>query len=183
MLKKIFTTSGLLGMALHGMAFVFIRLGMVAIALNIVLGTIHPLPVLQMASVAVGVASMVWILVRVVQSVVSGGDVIDRLHGLSQRTVGVFWLSLLGFVVWALAAMVWGSSVAPGMAAIWAGTVTVLLSYWLVREVWAVVPPVAVLESLLGLRPANGAGCVKNHDPRKTIDSINNHAKRVLIYL
>jgi len=73
MLKKIFTTSGLLAVALLGMAFVFIRLGIVAVALNIVLGVIHPLPVFQMASVAVCVASMLLILVRVVQSVVSGG--------------------------------------------------------------------------------------------------------------
>lgn len=136
MLKKIFTTSSLLAMALLGMAFVFIRLGLVAIALNVVLGTIHPLPVLQRASVAVCVASMVLILVRVAQSVVSGGGVIDRLHGLSQRTVGVFWLSVLGFVAWVLAAMLWGDSAAPVMAAIWASAVTVLLSYWLVREVW-----------------------------------------------
>ena len=79
-------------------------------------------------------------MVRVVQSVVSGGGVIDRLHGLNQRTVGVFWLSVLGFVTWALAAMVWGDSVAPVMAAIWASAVTVLLIYWLMREVWPAVP-------------------------------------------
>ena len=58
MLQKIFTTSSLLAVAFLGMSFVFIRLGMVAVALNIVLGAIHPLPVLQTASVAVCVASM-----------------------------------------------------------------------------------------------------------------------------
>lgn len=153
MLKKIFTTSGLLAVAFLGMAFVLIRLGMVAVALHVVLGVIHPLPVLQMASVAVCVASMVWIVVRVVQSVVSGGDVIDRLHGLSQRTVGVIWLSVLGFVAWALAAMLWGDSAAPVTAAIWASTVTALLSYWLVRDVWPAVPPMAIMEACLCLRP------------------------------
>lgn len=61
MLQKIFTTSSLLAVALLGMSFVFIRLGMVAVALNIVLGAIHPLPVLQTASVAACVASMVLI--------------------------------------------------------------------------------------------------------------------------
>lgn len=97
-------------------------------------------------------------LVRVVQSVVSGGDVIDRLHGLSQRTVGVFWLSVLGFVAWALAAILWGDSAAPVMAAIWASVVTALLGYWLVRDVWPAVPPLAVLESLLSLRPGKWVG-------------------------
>ena len=158
MLQKIFTTSSLLAVAFLGMAFVFIRLGMVAVALNIVLGVIHPLPVLQLASVAVCVASMVLILVRVVQPVVSGGDVIDRLHGLSQRTVGVFWLSVLGFVAWALGVMLWGDSAAPVMAAIWASTVTALLGYWLVRDVWPAVPPLAVLEILLSLRPGKWVG-------------------------
>ena len=158
MLRKIFTTSGLLAVALLGMAFVFIRLGIVAVALHVVLGAIHPLPVLQMASLAVCVASMLLILVRVVQSVVSGVAVIDRLQGLSQRTVGVFWLSVLGFVAWALAAMLWGDSAAAVMAAIWASTVTALLSYWLVRDVWPAVPPMAIMEAYLCLRPGKWVG-------------------------
>lgn len=140
MLKETLTTSGLLAVTLLGMAFVFIRLGIVAVALHVVLGAIHPLPVLQMASVAVCVA------------------VIDRLQGLSQRTVGVFWLSVLGFVAWALAAMLWGDSAAAVMAAIWASTVTALLSYWLVRDVWPAVPPMAIMEACLCLRPGKWVG-------------------------
>lgn len=135
MLKKILMKSGTLAVALLGMTFVFIRLGMVAIALYIVLGTIHPIPVLQMASVALCIATLVLLAVRVVHGVISGADVIDRLHGLSMRTRGVFWLSVACFLIWTLAAMVLGDSAALAVAMIWATSVIVLLSYFLVREV------------------------------------------------
>ena len=42
-------------------------------------------------------------------------------------------------------------------------TVCVASMVWiLVREVWAVVPPVAVLESLLSLRPGKWGGARQN---------------------
>ena len=135
MLKNILMTSGTLAVSLLGVTFVFIRLGMVAIALNIVLGKIHSIPVLQMASVALCIASLALLTVRVVHGVITGADVIDRLHGLSMRTRGVFWLSVACFLAWALAAMVLGDAAALAVAVIWATTVIVLLSYFLVREV------------------------------------------------
>lgn len=135
MLKKPLMKSGTLAVSLFGVTFVFIRLGMVAIALNIVLGTIHSMPVLQMASVALCIVTLALVAVRVVHGVFSGADVIDRLHGLSMRTRGVFWLSVACFLAWALAAMVRGDAAALAVAVIWATTVIVLLSYFLVREV------------------------------------------------
>jgi len=63
------------------------------------------------------------------------------------------------------------------VAALWACTVTVSVSDWLVREVWSAVTPLAVLESLLNLWPGKWGECVKNHGPYKTIDLVNNHAK------
>lgn len=139
--------------------FVCIRLGVVAIALNIVLGEIHHLPTLQIASVALCIGYLAILLVNTLRSALSVGGVvvIDRLHGLSMRTSGLFWLSAGYFIAWALATMVQGESVAPVVAVIWAMTMIGLLSYLLAREMSASVPPVTLLETLLGLRPGKFA--------------------------
>jgi hypothetical protein len=137
MVKKMLMKSGALAVGLLGLMFVFIRLGMVAIALNIVLGTVHSMPLLQMASVTLCIATLALVVTRIVHGLITGADVIDRLHGLSLRTRGVFWLSVACSLAWALATMVLGDVAALAVAVVWATTVIAWLSYFLVREVTA----------------------------------------------
>jgi len=159
MFKKILMKSSSLAFGVLAMAFVYIRLGIVAIALNVVLGEIHHLPTLQIASVALCIGYLAMLLVNTLRSAISVGGVVlvDRVHGLSMRTSGLFWLSFGYFIAWALVAMVLGASVALVVAVIWAVTMIGLLSYLLAREMSASVPPVALLETLLGLRPGKFA--------------------------
>ena len=158
-----FCESSGLAFGVLAMTFVYIRLGIVAIALNVVLGEIHHLPTLQIASVALYIGYLAMLLVKTLRSAISVGGVvlIDRLHGLSMRTSGLFWLSVGYFMAWALAAMVLGAPVALVVAVIWAVSMIGLLSYLLAREMSASVPPVALLETLLGLRPGKFAAAFR----------------------
>lgn len=136
--------------------FVFIRIGVVGVALSIVLEGLHHWPLLGAVPRWLCVAFLLLLVVQLGRALWGGQLEAARTVFLQAAAASgkLFWWNFGGFVVWAVFLLAFKEAVAPWFAAVWAaGAVLELLK--MSKRVWdapvkAVAPawPVALIEAM-----------------------------------
>ncbi len=139
---------------LFGGVFVYIRLGLLAVAFHVLIGGLLHQDVAKWPPIALCVAYCVSIIGLALHSAVKQGGpaALARMQADTVRSSAIFWISAACVLMFFLASMVAGERAALVVGDSWLVLASVLLLYALLRLWSPACPRVAVLEGILGER-------------------------------